>query len=795
MASNMYGGLQMTGPGDLINGVDTPVVPSVNEDSEETITETQEESGDTSETTDSQDADVDDENVDGDSDFEGDGFYVDGNLEDDGLEGDGCEDYDGSSDCEEEGLDNGETGETCSFEDFVEENKALLEKVENVLKFMYPSKNVTLAELLAGGEGYISMFGSAGVATENEIAAGILKIYDSNLSEFLKYFRLNERYPLPQEPDSKTQKYDNEVYQLEQIRIENLNKILEFCLQNWTPEKQNDDGAIVSILAAYCQKQDNEAVYDYISFLLKKFYNMWLLPDASGDRFPYVINQGTKDVGPRSAKGYTNVIVKKEWGDAANEIVTDCQTLHDGKTEFIRYVLDEATQKYKPIDGDEKLLKKNGVQWYVEKNGTYKKTFDFQQIKSKTADSDGIHGKGCVALNQLIAQELKKRFDILDTVVDSTVTKKGVTTKVTRKDNLISFFSSRERFHDAYENKGYRFKDYLHDIGIGVDCSGYVSRAIEYVMCELNIPASVQAKTVGCGHGWLKSNAVDLNDSKDVFIQRVNEKQFIVDINVQINNLSSKNKELQLEADIVKNVDKFFKQNDEKIATSLLKKINQLKNRDAAFIEINNQIKNFIDLKKSENFGNKAKEAFDKLRESLNKKVLIENFYDVECIKSLIKNDGNYAQKELTDKFTKLKTFLEDNSTSTYSSDVKAFENEILKELKNVKKTAIDFVFPSFFKDIMDKVRPGDMEMIGSTGNGFHIKIVYSVDKMKSFFIDHQSTSFSENERYGVKETKMKSDENKEELLSYRFVRPKFLKDSKINEYFINMLKEKANCP
>lgn len=793
MASNMYGGSQMTGPGDLINDIDTPVVPSMNEDPVEPITESKEEPEPASDTIVSQDSDGkdyfdDDEDVDGDSVFEGDGFYPDGNLEDDDSDGDGDEGDEDSSECDDEDLGNGESGGICSFEDFVEENKALLKKVENVLKFMYPSKNVSLAELLASGEGYISMVESVGEASENEIAAGILKIYNSDLNEFLKHFNQNEKYSLSQEPDPETEKYNNEIFQLEKIRVENLNKILEYCLRNLPQEKQKDENAIISVLAAYCQKQDNEAIYDYISFLIKKFYNMWLLPDGSGDRFPYVINSGTKDVGPRSAKGYSNVIVQKEWDGAAKKIVTDCQELHDQKPESIRFILDG--QSYKSIDGDEKLLKKKGVDWFVEENGTYKKTFDFQQIKSKTYDSDGCHGKGCVALNQLIAQELKKRFDILDTIVDSTVKKKGKVIEVTRKDNLISFFSSSNRFRKSFENKGYRFKDYLHDLGIGVDCSGYVSRALEYVMSELNIPASEQTKTVGCGHGWLKSNAIDLNDPKDVFVQREKAKDFIAEINVPINNLSSKIKELQLENEIIKNIDVLLKKYDKKNVDSLLEKLNQLKNRDAVLAEINNEVKNFNDLRKADEFDENAKKASDALSEYLkNNDVLNKSLYDVACFNTLIEKSASYTETEMTNKLTDVKTFLAQNST--YISKLKKVEKEILKKIKKVKTCVID----STFTEIMDKVLPGDMEMIGSTGNGFHIKIVYAVDKLNSLFIDHQSTSFSENERYGVKETKMKSGENKEELLAYRFVRPKFLKDAKLKEYFINMLKEKGRCP
>lgn len=43
-------------------------------------------------------------------------------------------------------------GETKNF---VEENKELLIKVYNTLKLVYPNNNITLAQLMAGAEGYI----------------------------------------------------------------------------------------------------------------------------------------------------------------------------------------------------------------------------------------------------------------------------------------------------------------------------------------------------------------------------------------------------------------------------------------------------------------------------------------------------------------------------------------------------------------------------------------------------------------------------------------------------------------
>lgn len=44
------------------------------------------------------------------------------------------------------------SGETKNF---VEENKELLIKVYNTLKLVYPNDNITLAQLMAGAEGYI----------------------------------------------------------------------------------------------------------------------------------------------------------------------------------------------------------------------------------------------------------------------------------------------------------------------------------------------------------------------------------------------------------------------------------------------------------------------------------------------------------------------------------------------------------------------------------------------------------------------------------------------------------------
>ena len=43
----------------------------------------------------------------------------------------------------------------------------------------------------------------------------------------------------------------------------------------------------------------------------------------------------------------------------------------------------------------------------------------------------------------------------------------------------------------------YLFKNYLHDFSLGVDCSGYVSRALAFVMTNLMIEKEEQEKTLG----------------------------------------------------------------------------------------------------------------------------------------------------------------------------------------------------------------------------------------------------------------------------------------------------------
>lgn len=55
------------------------------------------------------------------------------------------------------------------------------------------------------------------------------------------------------------------------------------------------------------------------------------------------------------------------------------------------------------------------------------------------------------------------------------------------------------------------FKKHLHDLGIGMDCSGYVSRALSFVMEKLRIDKETQLKTLGKGYdGKLKSNATTI---------------------------------------------------------------------------------------------------------------------------------------------------------------------------------------------------------------------------------------------------------------------------------------------
>lgn len=64
-------------------------------------------------------------------------------------------------------------------------------------------------------------------------------------------------------------------------------------------------------------------------------------------------------------------------------------------------------------------------------------------------------------------------------------------------------------FFDGNKEKYDRFK-FLRYFGIGIDCSGYVSRSLSYVMCQFKMSPEEQRQTLGKDRLYVKTNATTL---------------------------------------------------------------------------------------------------------------------------------------------------------------------------------------------------------------------------------------------------------------------------------------------
>lgn len=490
--------------------------------------------------------------------------------------------------------------ENDSQGNFFEDNKGLLTRVHNILKLKFPNSNISLSQLLTGAQQYIDMIASnpkggqgdgedvLGERDEPEseidisqfsdddidaIVNGFCKVYKTDWPEFLEVltFYLNQNsFTQPEaksfsfkykKPDEQLDdianpvniaKYNEEFEKQNRLRISKLNNAVSYIIDS-KPDNENEQK---KKLVEFCLN-DKTAVLDYIEYLLKVFYDTWLLPDGSGDRFPYVIDNnytldgkkiGNQDVGPRNGE-YVSVakptsdqiknsnIIKEEWNTRIKwNNGSETKICDMVKTIELYYNKDFYKNRYVSINGEkdgsdsvsitEYFNKKNkssstgnfikingktyrndvdlGIQWFKDAaNDSSGRilTYDLQKYYTSGTYANSRGGKGCPEMMQNIAKELLKRFEALDNGENQS-----------RLTSLKNFFANR--YKKVYDSNGkrYRLKDYLHDFGIGMDCSGYVSRAIAFVMNKLEIPGWAQIKTLGPAYGRLKTNASTLED-------------------------------------------------------------------------------------------------------------------------------------------------------------------------------------------------------------------------------------------------------------------------------------------
>lgn len=443
--------------------------------------------------------------------------------------------------------------ENDSQGNFFEDNKGLLTRVHNILKLKFPNSNISLSQLLTGAQQYIDMIASnpkggqgdgedvLGERDEPEseidisqfsdddidaIVNGFCKVYKTDWGEFLKIvtFYLNQdsftqpeikscyfKYKKPDEQlddianPVNIAKYNEEFEKQNRLRISKLNNAVSYIIDS-KPDNENE---LKKKLVEFCLN-DKTAVLDYIEYLLKVFYDKWMLPDGSGDRFPYVIHP--TDTKPRTTDDdiktkYQKVEdeIKKIEQKSSYSLYAKIKGDDSEITPISNYVKKEGIDEKKYNKLKEKEKKKyieeqneNGILYHKTNNeGThiiidktlyentneniiyftkdaennYNETFNFQLYGSSNMDANSRFGKGAPDLMYNVSSYLYNRLD---------------------------------------SNEKKQFKKYLHNFGIGVDCSGYVSRALSFVMNKLQVPIGIQIRTLGPGYGRVKSNCTTL---------------------------------------------------------------------------------------------------------------------------------------------------------------------------------------------------------------------------------------------------------------------------------------------
>lgn len=391
---------------------------------------------------------------------------------------------------------------------FFEDNKSLLTKVYNILKLKFPNLNISLSELITAAQKYIDMYANNpgngdGVIAEgdedtNAIVRGFFKIYKTDWEEF-KNAVLNGGSFEEKKPD---ESFEKELYidknisefkKQDELRIKEINKAVDYIKKN---ESISNDNEIKQKLVEFCLN-DKTATLDYIEYLLKVFYDKWLLPDGSGNRFPYVINnnarvtkdnlsyvrsqdqrslgQGvafTNDNLPKHFKSSeksldenNNFIIASKYANRIKTEKTEKGTFYlvDNSDYFISYI-----KKIKAIKDIKKI--------FNHKEDTNYKSNDYDYQLYKAGDCDITQGKGAIERLNALSQKLLNEYNKLDN-----------SSKAKLKESFNLFYPSEE----------YLFKNYLHDFSLGVDCSGYVSRALAFVMTNLMIEKEEQEKTLG----------------------------------------------------------------------------------------------------------------------------------------------------------------------------------------------------------------------------------------------------------------------------------------------------------
>ena len=261
-----------------------------------------------------------------------------------------------------------------------------------------------------------------------------------------------------------------------------------------------------SIIAGFCWSK--EAILSFMNDRIGKYFNRWKI-DNTDQYFPYAMNTErytwyrnhalNEDNAKSSLKGggkdaWKKLVPKiKVYEDEyLSTINSDRYILHKGaykKVESAGFKLDDKTYKssgdgsYVRLEDGKTYVNIKDIQSWFEKRGdSFYETFDFQ-VYTNINDANSQYGKGSPELMNHVARRLNAETEIKD------------------KSKLALY-------------------------GMGIDCSGFVSRAIVDLMITLHIPYQKQLAVIGPGYGRLKTNATTLRSggSTELFYYRYSSK-------------------------------------------------------------------------------------------------------------------------------------------------------------------------------------------------------------------------------------------------------------------------------
>ena len=239
-----------------------------------------------------------------------------------------------------------------------------------------------------------------------------------------------------------------------------------------------------------------EAVSSFISDALGRYFDRWKI-SGTNEYFPYSMDE-TSHVEGQTGDDWKNL--KKRIQELEEEylqkIKVDRYVYYNGtpyKVGNTAYKYDESKNIKESSTGNLFKIGKSGKylntdnpdevdSWYRKPDDSEKKfeeTFDVQHYSSTGTYSSIVGGKGSPDIINYVFSNLKKE------------------NKISGREDFVKY-------------------------GLGIDCSGFVSRAIVDVMITLKVPVYKQFKTIGHGYGRLKTNASTLRSegSELLFLYR-----------------------------------------------------------------------------------------------------------------------------------------------------------------------------------------------------------------------------------------------------------------------------------